>query len=69
LEDIFGKSSIISLTGGHIGPPLQRRENLLNKDVGEYLRVLPERQHGTICQENLAIAPFFRGIIIWRVFF
>ena len=48
MEDIFGKSSIISLAGGHIGPPLQRRENLLNKDVGEHLCVLPHKIVGTI---------------------
>ena len=46
MEDIFRKSSIISLAGGHTGPPLQRRENLLNKDVGEHLCVLPHNNSG-----------------------
>jgi hypothetical protein len=32
-EDIIGKSSIISLAGGHMGSPLQRRKNAFNKDV------------------------------------
>src|SRR6056297_1416077 len=38
---VFPKTNDISLAGGHTGPPLQRRENLLNKDVGEHLCVLP----------------------------
>src|SRR6056297_2357762 len=41
--DIFGKSSNISLTGGHTGSPIQRLGNSLNRDVGEYLCVRPQK--------------------------
>jgi len=58
-EDIFANSSIISLTGGHTGPPLQRRENLLNKDVGEHLCVLPHNNSGDTFLSIIAKIWFF----------
>ena len=43
---VFPKTNDILLTGGHTGPPVQRRENLLNKDVGEHRCVLPHNNSG-----------------------
>jgi hypothetical protein len=43
-EDIIGKSSDISLAGGHTGPPLQRRENAFNK-----------KDKSNICQQKKTV--------------
>ena len=43
-KEIIVKSNNTTIAGGHMGPPLQRREKTLNKDgVGEPLCGLPEK--------------------------
>src|SRR6056297_3521771 len=45
---VFPKSKDILLTGGHTGPPLQIRENTLNRDVGEHRCALPHNNSGDV---------------------
>jgi len=41
LKNTRKASKWLSTPGGHIGPPLQRHEKPLNRDVGEHRCVLP----------------------------
>ena len=49
---VFPKSNDIILTGGHTGPPLQRHEYSLNREVGEHRCVLPDNNFAVVFLGN-----------------
>src|SRR6056297_2928433 len=64
--NIFGKSKRRTFSGGHTGPPLQRYENVLNRDVGEHLCVLPQNNSRDDFFGDQSKKAFCSGIMLWE---